>query len=155
LFAIPKVKIVETIDKEEVDRLVSLLDDSACLTQAIAFAGVELQYNHKQKYRLQGLEVTTGQSGQNKLTGAMSPSCMGKADVQRALSSCSVVKGKYEHELRFCFIPTGVSLVPEDEIFSGNNLIYADMRCKLRKDIQTSAQRFVVEGPGTISREQS
>merc|ERR1719335_1648675 len=41
LFAVPKVKIVGTIEKVEVDRLLACLDDSAMLTAPHMFAGFE------------------------------------------------------------------------------------------------------------------
>merc|ERR1711974_596874 len=47
LFAIPKVKIVETIDKGEVDRLLDNLDDDTVLQAPFVFCGFELTWNHK------------------------------------------------------------------------------------------------------------
>jgi len=55
------------------------------------------------------------------------------------------VKGKYEHELQFAFALKDMPLVPEDEIFS-NNQSYAEVRCRLRKDIDLRARRFGLPG---------
>jgi len=156
LFAIPKVKIVDTFAQEDVDMLMQNLDDSGAVVQPIAFAGVELQYNHKQKYRVFGLDVVVGQvssGGKSLESGGVCLKSPSKADIQRALASLSKIKGKYEHELRFAFIPDGIHLVPEDEIFSGNNTVYASMRCKLRRQINTDAQRLSVEGSGPVNSE--
>jgi len=154
VFAIPKVKIVETFAQEDVDKLMGNLDDSGAVVQPLAFAGVELQYNHKQKYRVFGLDVAVGSSSTKSVeSGGVCLKSPSKAEIQRALASVSKIKGMYEHELRFAFIPDGIHLVPEDEIFSGNNVIYADMRCKLRRKINTDAQRLSVEGSGPVMLE--
>ena len=51
LFAMPKVKIAETIDKDEVDRLIAFLDDEAALTCHHVFGGIELPFSSsKQRY---------------------------------------------------------------------------------------------------------
>merc|ERR1712186_321117 len=42
LFAMPKVKIVDTVEKENVERLLARLDDSAMLTEPHIFADFEL-----------------------------------------------------------------------------------------------------------------
>merc|ERR1719203_161053 len=42
LFAIPKVKIVETIEKAEVEALLDRLDDDAIMTESLVFSGFEL-----------------------------------------------------------------------------------------------------------------
>merc|ERR1719337_36008 len=42
LFAMPKVKIVETVDEDEVKRLLAKLDDAAVLTGPHVFANFEL-----------------------------------------------------------------------------------------------------------------
>lgn len=149
LFAIPKVKIVETFNKADVDRLLENLDESGAVVQPIAFAGVELQHNHKQKYRVFGLDVVQGQVVGSS-SGCICLKSPSKAELQKTLSGLSMIKGKYEHELRFAFIPDGIHLVPEDEIFSGNNAIYAQMRCKLRRQINSDAQRLTVEGSGPV-----
>jgi len=147
LFAIPKVKIVETIEQKEVEMLMKSLDDHAALTCPLIFNGFELTCNHKQKYRVFGLNVLTGHdhvvpSRTQTLT---------KADVQKIIDSVRIIRGKYEHELEFAFIQEGRELVPEDAIFSGNNEVYAEMRCGLRKQISKDTRRFNVEGPGEIS----
>jgi hypoxanthine-guanine phosphoribosyltransferase len=153
LFAIPKVKIVETIVKADVDKLLENLDESGAVVQPIAFAGVELQYNNKQKYRVFGLDVVPGQVTADRKSAESGSVCLkspSKAELQKALAGLSMIKGKYEHELRFAFIPDGIHLVPEDEIFSGNNAVYAQMRCKLRRQINSDAQRLTVEGSGPV-----
>jgi len=150
LFAIPKVKIVETIEQAEVEALMNRLDDDAAMTEALVFSGFELTHSAKKKrYRVAGLDVETG--------GHLSPvrtvkSAITKASMLKTLEGVSKVKGKYEHTLRFSFIQENVALVPEDEIFSGNNEVYADMRCRLRTNITTAARRFAVEGPGDVAR---
>ena len=148
LFAIPKVKIVETVEKEEVDRLLEHLDESAALTAPFVVGDVELPFGHKQKYRLSGIDVS-GEHG-SSLHQTTESKALQKADVQKYLEGLPTVKGKYEHDLRLAFVQVGLDLVPEDDIFSGNNRIYAEMRCRLRKHITVSAKRFGVEGPGDV-----
>jgi hypoxanthine-guanine phosphoribosyltransferase len=155
LFAIPKVKIVETYAQDDVDMLLENLDDSGAVVKPIAFAGVELQHNHKQKYRVFGLDVAVGQISSKPGSKAIESGgvCLKsptKAELQSTLASLSKIKGKFEQELRFAFIPDEIHLVPEDEIFSGNNAIYASMRCKLRRQINSDAQRLTVEGSGPV-----
>lgn len=147
LFAIPKVKIVETIEQKEVETLLETLDANAVLTRPLVFNGFELTCNHKQKYRVFGIEVLTGQM---QVTPSQTQ-IQTKADVERVVQGLEIVKGKYEHELQFAFIQEGVHLVPEDAIFSGNNQVFAEMRCRLRRFITKEAKRFNVEGPGDIS----
>lgn len=155
LFATPKVKIVSSIDKDEIDKLIAVLDDSAHLTAPHIFDGFELTYNHKQKYLVRGLDVT-GQHARPQLSlSHASPRdyetrVRTKADIVRALSSLQMVKGKYEREVQFAFTVDDVALVPEDEIFYGNSQVYASMRCKLRKRIDADARRCNVKGPGDI-----
>lgn len=145
LFAIPKVKIVETIEKEQVEELLAHLDDNSRLTKTHNFEGFELTCNPKMKYRVCGFSVVAGQ------THIMpAPQDMTKANLQQRLSNVEIVRGKYEHELEFAFIQEGRELVPEDSIFSGNTEVYAEMRCRLRKFIAKDAKRFNVEGPGPI-----
>merc|ERR1711920_870050 len=55
LFAIPKVKIVETIEEAEVQRLLKHLDDAATLNEPMMFAGFDLPYHPQRKYRVAGL----------------------------------------------------------------------------------------------------
>lgn len=160
LFAIPKVKIVETLDREEVQKLLNHLDDDCVLTAPLIFSGFELTFNHKQKYRVQGLDIQEGRdlnpsSGgwvtKASIAGSQATSkCLKKADVERYLASQPTVKGKFEHELQFAFIQENVHLCVEDDIFSGNNQVYAEMRCRLRKQISVAARRFQVEGLPTI-----
>merc|ERR1719149_199535 len=57
LFAVPKVKIVPTIEQEEVQKLLAVLDDNANLTAPHAFGHFELTCNKKQKYRVSGLDT--------------------------------------------------------------------------------------------------
>merc|ERR1712217_283315 len=127
LFAIPKVKIVDVIEHKEVGKLLQHLDDHATLKQPLIFGGFELTCNHKQRYRVFGVDVLTGHT-----QVAPSQQTLTKADVQKIIDSVQIVKGKYEHELQFAFIQEGVELVPEDAIFSGDNKIFAEMRCRLR-----------------------
>merc|ERR1719401_1803149 len=146
--------IVETIEKEEVDNLLKHLDDSGTVVQPVDFAGTELQFNHKQKYRVFGLDVVVGHTSstcKSMDSGSLCLRSPSKADLQKALASVSMIKGKYEHELRFAFIPDGIHLVPEDEIFSGNNAVYATMRCNLRRQINLDARRLSVEGCGPVN----
>lgn len=146
LFAIPKVKIVETIELQEVESLLAHLDESGGLTSTMVFDGVELTSSHKQRYRLFGLDVMTGHA-QVKPPQLQATT---KKDVLRLLSEVETVKGRYEHELQFAFIQEGTHLVPEDAIFSGNNKIFAEMRCELRRFISKEANRFNVAGPKSI-----
>uniref|UniRef100_A0A7S2NZA6 Phosphoribosyltransferase domain-containing protein n=1 Tax=Zooxanthella nutricula TaxID=1333877 RepID=A0A7S2NZA6_9DINO len=143
LFAIPKVRIADVIEEKEVADMLNHLDEHAALQQPLVFGGVELTCNHKQRYRICGIDVLTGHThvapSQQNLT---------KADVQKIVGSIPIVKGKFEHELQFAFIQEGVELVPEDAIFSGDSKIYAEMRCQLRKYISKEARRFNVEGLG-------
>jgi len=145
LFAIPKVKIVETLEVEEVNSLLKNLDDNATLTAPLIFAGFELTHNNKQKYRVQGLDT---KEGPLRLKGskASQAKILTKADIQRMVSAVPTVKGKFEHELQLSFIQENVALVPEDDIFSGNNQVFAEMRCRLRRQIEESAERFGVPG---------
>lgn len=151
LFAIPKVKIVETIEQAEVEALLDRLDDDAVMTESLVFSGFELTHSAKKKrYRVAGLDV-------ERTGGHLSPArpvqtTITKASLLKTLEGVSKVKGKFEHTLRFSFIQENVALVPEDEIFSGNNEVYVDMRCRLRTNIITAAGRFAVEGPGDVAR---
>lgn len=146
LFAIPKVKIMETIDQKEVETMQANLDANAVLTCTSVFGGVELTCNHKQKYRVFGVDVITGHTSFSPTQDTE----LKKADVEAVIAQVQVVKGKFEHELQFSFIQEGTTLVPEDSIFSGNNQVYAEMRCRLRAYIAREARRFNVEGPGEI-----
>jgi len=146
LFAIPKVKIVETIEVHEVDNLLKQIDDSAVLHETYTFAGFDLQYHPQRRYRVVGLDSLGWTGGPVSTSESPVPTVITKADLKKTLDGVSIVKGKYEHELRFAFIQENMSLVPEDDIFSGNNVVYPDMRCRLRKQIQYSARRFGVEG---------
>lgn len=153
LFAIPKVKIIETIETEEVDRLLNFLDDAAMLTTPTVFAGFELTYNHKQKYKVYGLDI----DGSHSMTHSSLPSLQSpeaqvtsKEDIVRILSGVGVVKGRYERDVAFAFIQENVSLVPEDSIFSGNNQLYAEMRCRVRNNLARDAQRLGVRGSGAL-----
>ncbi|CAE8727072.1 unnamed protein product, partial [Polarella glacialis] len=144
LFAIPKVKIVETLEIDEVQKLLENLDADAHVISPIVFAGFELTFNSKMKYRVHGLDILEGRSTLlNMQKGAKT---MQKADIIRILAGVSKVKAKYEHELQFSFIQENVALVPEDSIFSGDNQVFAEMRCGLRRQIQASALRFGVQG---------
>jgi len=146
LFAIPKVKIVETIEAKEVEALMEALDEKAVVTKPFVFNEFELTCNPKMKYRICGINVLTGQTH----IDTSQPFNLSKQDLQKTLSALQVVRGKYEHELEFAFIQEGRELVPEDSIFSGNTQVYAQMRCRLRKHISKDAKRFNVEGPGSL-----
>lgn len=155
LFAIPKVKIIETIETEEVEKLLAILDDSAVVTVPHVFAGFELTYNHKQAYRVYGLDVD-GNNNLN-LAHASTPSLQSpetkvatKADIVKILSAVGVVKGKYEREVAIAFIQDKIGLVPEDSIFSGNNQLYASLRCSVRDNLARDARRLGVRGLGTL-----
>jgi len=128
-----------------VDELLNHLDEHATLQQPLIFSGFELTCNHKHRYRICGIDVHTGHTHV-----APSQQSLTKAIVEKVVSSIPVVKGKFEHELQFAFIQEGMELVPEDAIFSGDNKIYAEMRCRLRKCITREAQRFNVQGPGGV-----
>eukprot|EP00928_Gymnodinium_smaydae_P086354 TRINITY_DN7040_c0_g4_i1.p1 TRINITY_DN7040_c0_g4~~TRINITY_DN7040_c0_g4_i1.p1 ORF type:complete len:498 (+),score=125.37 TRINITY_DN7040_c0_g4_i1:108-1601(+) len=145
LLAIPKVKIVETIEKDEVDRLLANLDDAARVMEPIRFGGFELMHSHKERYKVCG--VDTNPAVAKPTFDAENPKVTSKADVERLLADMPIVKGKYEHEIRFSFIQENAHLVPEDEIFSGNHQTYAEMRCRLRKQIADTAERVGLEGP--------
>jgi hypoxanthine phosphoribosyltransferase len=158
LFAIPKVKIVETLDKEEVDKMLSTLDSQAMLKSPIIFAGFEFTFNQKLRFRLTGIDVHGAfdvHDNQAVAPTNLSSTDVGvkinsKADVEKLLSSLNVVKGRYEQELKFAFIQENVTLVPEDSIFSGDNQEYAKMRFRIRQHLITQASRFGVEGPGDV-----
>lgn len=151
LFAMPKLKIVSTIQRDEVEKLLAHLDDSAMITEPHVFAGFELTCNLKQRYRVKGIDVQSGHArdrGMLSLEASPLADIASKADIERAVAGLAIVKGQYEHELHFAFIPEHLSLVPEDAIFYGNNLIYAEMRCRLRKHIASAARRCGVQGLG-------
>merc|ERR1712151_1328187 len=133
------------------DKLLNCMDDSATLTAPHVFAGFELTCNSKQKYKVIALDA----HGAHFKSSLQRPEAKvaSKADLQRILETQSIVKGKYEQELVFSFIADNLHLVPEDEIFSGNNKIYARMRCTLRERVTMSAQRFGLKGPGPLAAE--
>lgn len=123
------------------DKLISKLDDSAILVEPHVFAGFELTCNRKQKYRVSFLDAH-GARKSNTLHRDASTRISGKAQLEKLLAGLTTVKGKYEQELRFSFIPENVHLVAEDDIFCGNNQVFATMRCRLRKQVAQSCQRF-------------
>jgi hypoxanthine phosphoribosyltransferase len=145
LFAVPKVKLVRSIEQEEVLRLLGVLDDEAALTETHVFSSFELPFNSKCRYRVCGLDMQGGHElGMLALEGDAT-SVKSKRDIERLLAGVECVKGKYEHELQFAFIADNVTVVSEDSIFHGNNRIYAEMRCRLRKGIQTTTRRCRVQ----------
>lgn len=146
LFAVPKVKIVSTIDEGEVKKLMEQLDENAMLTSPHVFNGFELTCNNKQKYRVSGLDIQGAHARARLCLQGAETQIKTKADIQLVLPNVHVVKGKYEHEVSFAFIAENTALVPEDQIFYGNNQVYAQMRCRLRKSIETSARRCGVPG---------
>lgn len=146
LFAVPKVKIVSSIDQEEVIALMKVLDDDGVLRVPHVFAGFELPFKNKCRYRVSGLDILGGHERSMLNCQGDETRVKSKADIDAALSQLLVVKGKYEHELHLAFIAESQALVPEDEIFYGNNLVYAKMRCKLRNNIEATANRCGVLG---------
>jgi len=151
LFAMPKVKIVEVIEKAEVDKIMENLNDAAVLTAPMALAGFELAHNpRKQQYRVAGLDTSGDLSDAGSKLHMRDGSGILKSNLQEALSSLTIVKGKFEHDLKFAFIQENVTLIPEDEIFSGNRQVYGEMRCQLRRKIAQTADRVGVEGPGEL-----
>jgi len=146
LFAIPKVKIVGSIDEEEVANLLKVVDGDGVLVAPHVFAGFELPFKNKCRYRVSGLDVQGCHERSILSLQGEEANVKSKADIEKALSSLAVVKGKYEHELHFAFIVESQALVSEDEIFTGNNHVYAKMRCKLRSHIEDSARRCGVIG---------
>merc|ERR1719498_2177235 len=143
LFAVPKVKLVDSIEEDEVKKLLDAIDDAGVLTRPHVFAGFELPFKERCKYRVSGID-TQGHHADHRLGD--DNQVKSKDDVKRALAEVQTVKGKYERELQFAFIAENQSLVPEDEIFYGNNQVYANMRCTLRKKIETAARRCGVPG---------
>lgn len=146
LFAIPKVKIVETIEQSEVETLLKHLDDSAILNDSINFADLDLPCDPQKRYRVAGFDALGFTGGPVGETPMSRPTKITKADILKSLAEVSIVKGKYEHELRFAFILENVQLVPEDDIFSGNNTVFSEMRMRLRKQINSNSRRFGLEG---------
>jgi len=146
LFAVPKVKIVSSIDQKEVSNLMDALDDDGVLTVPHVFAGFELPFKNKCRYRVSGLDVQAGHERSMLTLQGDETQVKSKSDIEQALADMAVVKGKYEHELHFAFIAESQSLVLEDEIFYGNSRVYAEMRCNLRKHIEATAQRCGVIG---------
>lgn len=140
LFAIPKVKIVETAEKHEVDKLLSKLDESATLVEPHVFAGFELTCKRTQKYRVSFLDAHGARK--SAALHRVATRISSKAQLQKLIAGLTTVKGKYEQELQFSFIPEDVHLVAEDDIFCGNNQVFANMRCRLRKQVSQSLRRF-------------
>lgn len=139
----PKVKIAETIDKDEVDRLIAFLDDEAALTCHHVFGGIELPFSSsKQRYRVMGVDldhvITTISNIQNADFNKIS----NKADMVSIFEALPIVKGKFEKDIQVAFLQENTHLVPEDTIFYGNNKLYGEMRCRLRKQIARDARRF-------------
>lgn len=147
LFAIPKFQCAETMDGEEVERLIQKLDSNATLTAPLVFAGKELKFGGKDlRFRVSGLDASGDhERGRPRLRNPKTKIAT-LADLQRILTGLSMVKGKYDHELQFTFVAENVPLVDEDEIFHGNNQIYAQLRCQLRTQIQESALKHGVRG---------
>eukprot|EP00451_Oxyrrhis_marina_P006390 CAMPEP_0204277736 /NCGR_PEP_ID=MMETSP0468-20130131/29475_1 /ASSEMBLY_ACC=CAM_ASM_000383 /TAXON_ID=2969 /ORGANISM="Oxyrrhis marina" /LENGTH=467 /DNA_ID=CAMNT_0051254565 /DNA_START=32 /DNA_END=1435 /DNA_ORIENTATION=+ len=140
LFAMPKVVVVETIDVAQVKKLLAIMDDTAMLTAPIDFAGCELPHG-SMKFRLNGLDVHGDHVRPSPTLTNPATKIASKAEVQARLDGLSEVHGKYEHELVFAFVADGLPLVPEDEIFQGNNQVYARTRCDLRARINDAAHR--------------
>jgi hypothetical protein len=151
LFAVPKVKILNSIDQQEVANLLHVLDDDGMLTAPHVFASFELPFKNKCKYRVSGLDVQGGHERSMLTLQGDETQVNSKAEILRALAGIKVVKGKYEHELHFAFIAEHQGLVREDEIFYGNNHCYAKMRCKLRNQIEDAAERCGAMGLDDIN----
>jgi len=149
MIAVPKVKIIETIEKEDVDKLLAALDDAGKVVAPIMISDVELIYNHKQQYKICGVDTNSSVLTPS-LVKAAPTSVSTKAEIEELLATVPVFKGKYEHEFRFSVIQENVHLVPEDEIFSGNVHVYADMRYRLRKQIANTAERLGIKVPSEL-----
>eukprot|EP00746_Dinoflagellata_sp_MGD_P010319 gnl/MRDRNA2_/MRDRNA2_121265_c0_seq1.p1 gnl/MRDRNA2_/MRDRNA2_121265_c0~~gnl/MRDRNA2_/MRDRNA2_121265_c0_seq1.p1 ORF type:complete len:473 (+),score=118.69 gnl/MRDRNA2_/MRDRNA2_121265_c0_seq1:72-1490(+) len=128
LFATPKVKLVETINRSEVDEMLTCLDDSARLTKTLKMGPLGLEITHQrpqlQIAALDGVQVNSKQHLLDLLQEYKEP-----------------IKGKFEQEVRLSFVCEGLPLVEEDEIFQGNELAYAEMRCKLRDQLFQDAAK--------------
>jgi len=151
IFAMPKVVMVDTDSTEEVEQLLDKLDDSASLTAHHVIAGKELVYRPpKTRYRVTGMNAE-GHTDHN-LPGSQTPGqrITSKADIQCILKGVSTVKGKFDHEMQIALIQDSVNLVAEDEIFSGNKQLYAELRCRLRQQITKDAKLFAVPGIESI-----
>jgi len=147
LFAAPEVKIVGSIDEKEVRMLMDKLDDDAMLTAPHIFNGFELsRSSFSPNYRVSGLDVQVTHDRSSLRLQDDETKVRSKADIERGLAGVQVFKGKYEHEVLFAFIQSKTELVPEDDIFYGNNQVYAQLRCRLRKSIEVSAQRCGLPG---------
>lgn len=146
LFATPKVKIASSINQDEVARLLNTLDDDAVLTEQFVFAGFELPFKSKCRYRVSGLDVQGGHERSMLTLQGDETRVKSKSDIEKILADLPVLKGKYEHELNFAFIAENMALVPEDDIFHGNNRVYGEMRCSLRTSIEAAAKRCGVIG---------
>merc|ERR1719271_1451347 len=146
LFAVPKVKIVASLDEHEIEKLLDAIDDDGVLKRPHVFSDFELPFKDKCRYRVKGLDTQGEHETSRTMLKGGDNQVKSKADVQRALAELHVVKGKYEREVQFAFIAENASLVSEDEIFYGNNQVYAKMRCDLRKQIETTARRLRVVG---------
>eukprot|EP00929_Paragymnodinium_shiwhaense_P083659 TRINITY_DN4465_c0_g1_i1.p1 TRINITY_DN4465_c0_g1~~TRINITY_DN4465_c0_g1_i1.p1 ORF type:complete len:482 (-),score=141.18 TRINITY_DN4465_c0_g1_i1:504-1949(-) len=151
LFAMPKVKIVDAIEKEEIDRLLANLNEDAVLSVPMVFNGFELASNHKQRYRLIGLDAHGEKHAPSLQMSEHTSRVTSKGDVLRLLAGLSTVKGKYEQEVQLSFIQENQHLVPEDEIFSGNNQVYAELRCRLRRQMAHACERFGLPGPAEVT----
>eukprot|EP00927_Polykrikos_kofoidii_P084525 TRINITY_DN892_c0_g1_i1.p1 TRINITY_DN892_c0_g1~~TRINITY_DN892_c0_g1_i1.p1 ORF type:complete len:477 (-),score=75.63 TRINITY_DN892_c0_g1_i1:280-1710(-) len=146
LFAMPKVTMVETSKKEEVDKLLAVLDDDGVLTAPHDFAGIELSHSLKKRHRACGLDAQ-GSHVRPSLEVPNTSRVTSKAGLESILASIPTVKGRYEQELLFSFVQENVTLVPEDEMFYGNNQVYAELRWNIRYQLELSARRFGLRGP--------
>jgi hypoxanthine phosphoribosyltransferase len=149
LFAMPKVTMVETNEKDEVDKLLAVLDDDAILMSPHDFAGIELSHSHKARHRVCGLD-TQGSHARPNLEVPNTSRVTSKAELESILATIPTVKGKYEQDLHFSFFHNTLALVVEDEIFYGNNQVYAELRCSIRNNLEVSARRFGLQGPGPV-----
>jgi len=152
LLAVPKVKLVETILQSDVEALLANLDENAALLEPCNFAGASL--TQKQfKFKVCSLDTTGDHARAQPSLGERTPrkAELKKADIEQIIAGLAVMGGKYEENLQFSFIADNMPLVPEDEIFQGNNLAYAQMRCRLHNQVAAAARKCSVEEPPPIA----
>lgn len=126
LFATPKVRIVKTANRAETDLLIEAVDDSCKMVKTMTFGGEELTH-FKPAFkveRVNGVQVTSKTHFASLLDEIGQP-----------------LKGKYENEVRLSFVAEDVPLVNEDEIFEGNEIVYAEMRLKLLDQLARDAAK--------------
>jgi len=126
LFMIPKVKIVKTIRKDEVDTLLESLDADCTLKKSVRIGNTEIFYKRPP------MQIAT----------CLGMQVRGKDHLRELISLVETpLKGKYDFEIDFSFVARGTPLVEEDDVFSGNEKLYAEIRCQLRNQIMADATR--------------